>query len=184
MIIRVEPAEIEAAKTNPQVLAQIFERFWEPILNYLLKRTADAATAKDLTQETFIKAFTHLKTFKPNNEYSFAVWLYRIAVNEANQRFRFLKRKRELPIEDEKLKESLDAEIKDAEKEFEQHEDFLKIHAHLKRLNKNYQTVVTLYYFEDMTLEMIAQVLHKNSNTIRTWHSRALKKLRLFLSET
>jgi RNA polymerase sigma-70 factor (ECF subfamily) len=182
-MIRIEIAHIEAAKSDHIVLSQLFERFWDPVFRYLIQKTADVDRAKDLTQETFLKAYRNFSKFRPQNEFSFVAWLYRIATNEANQHFRFLSRHPELHTNNEQLENILQDELRIAKNEFKKYDAFLEIHKYLKKLRSRYQTVLTLHYFEEFSFEEIADILMKNPNTIRTWHRRAIKNLQRLMEK-
>ena len=127
-----------------------------------------------------MKAYRSFGNFTPHHEFSFAAWLYRIATNEANQRFRLPGWRKEFRMDD--LGErALEGELLHAKDELKTHEAFFEIHRYLKKLRSRYQTVLTLHYFEGLPLEEIARVLKENPNTIRTWHRRALQELRRYI---
>ncbi len=58
----------------------------------LYRLTEDPEEARDLTQETFLQAFRHLGNFRGDAD--LRTWLYRIAVNQARNRWRWWKRRR------------------------------------------------------------------------------------------
>ena len=58
----------------------------------LFRITQDAEEAGDLTQETFLSAFKAIKKFR--GESDLKTWLFRIAINESRNRFRWWKRRR------------------------------------------------------------------------------------------
>lgn len=53
----------------------------------------------------------------------------------------------------------------------------------LERLTEKERTVLTLRYFEDCTLEEIAQITGENLNTVKARLYRSLKKLRLGMEQ-
>src|ERR1043166_787436 len=58
----------------------------------LYRLTEDPEEARDLTQETFLQAFRHLASFRGDAD--LRTWLYRIAVNQARNRWRWWRRRR------------------------------------------------------------------------------------------
>ena len=60
---------------------RLVETYSAPIYRLALKILGDQQDAEDVLQETFIKAYRHLKEFEGRS--SFSTWLYRIASNEA-----------------------------------------------------------------------------------------------------
>lgn len=79
------PDEIEvdliqrAARGDRQAFTSLFERYFQSVYNYALSLSNDPATAEDLTQESFIKAHTHLSDFKP--PWNFRSWIFRMTRN-------------------------------------------------------------------------------------------------------
>lgn len=68
---------------NNDAFAEIVEHYQVPINRYLYRMTGDNEVAKDLTQDTFVKAYKGI--FKTDSNISFKAWLYRIATNNAFQ---------------------------------------------------------------------------------------------------
>src|SRR5437762_3606790 len=58
----------------------------------LYRLTADAEEARDLTQETFLRAFQSIDRFRGDS--SLKTWIYRIAINQARNRWRWWRRRR------------------------------------------------------------------------------------------
>ena len=59
----------------------LMDRHRQAIFHIILKIVRDGESAADLVQETFMKAFASLATYR--SEYKFSTWLYRIAANTA-----------------------------------------------------------------------------------------------------
>ena len=62
------------------------------VYGVLYRLTSDAEEARDLTQDTFLRAFQSVGSFR--GEADIKTWLYRIALNLARNRWRWWKRKR------------------------------------------------------------------------------------------
>jgi len=63
----------------------------------LHRLTSDAEEARDLTQETFLRAFQSIDRFR--GDASLKTWIYRIAINQARNRWRWWRRrKREVTV--------------------------------------------------------------------------------------
>src|SRR5712691_389492 len=58
----------------------------------LYRLTSDAEEARDLTQETFLRAFQNISHFR--GDANVKTWLYRIAINQARNRWRWWRRRR------------------------------------------------------------------------------------------
>src|SRR5450759_5401955 len=73
---------LEALKVGDRAeFSRLVEAYSAPIYRLALKILGDQQDAEDVLQETFIKAYRHLKEFEGRS--SFSTWLYRIASNEA-----------------------------------------------------------------------------------------------------
>ena len=75
--------EVLAVQSVPVVeqetFEEIFDRFERPIYNYVLRLMGNAEDARDLPQESFLKAFSALP--KMPSDLAVGPWLYRIATN-------------------------------------------------------------------------------------------------------
>ena len=79
-------------------ISELYQRHSQRGYNLALRMTGDPWDAADATQEAFIKAFSHLSSFK--GEARFSTWLHRIVVNSVRDHMR---RRRPDPVEDEVL---------------------------------------------------------------------------------
>lgn len=141
--------------------------------NYINSIVNNFAVAEDLTEETFVKLL--IKRPKNKGTASFKTWLYTIARNTALDWLRKNPRGREIPIDETlNIKEEEDAflqlYIKDDEKK--------AIHSALNSINSNYKNILTLFYFEDFTIEEIAKILKKPKKSVSVLLSRAKKALK------
>lgn len=123
--------------------------------------------ALDAIQETAYNAFLALGKLR-NPEY-FSTWLFRILICEC---YRLLsKRDQVIPYEESELLKRLDR------KQDEEIESF-HLNEALSRLNSSYQTSIILFYYHDLSIEDISQVMEKPVGTVKTNLRRARKKLK------
>ena len=74
-----------AQRGDRDAFTVVIKHYWERLYRWLYHLTHHLHTAEDLAQETFLKAFAHLSTFRRGS--NFQAWLYRIAFNAfLNQR--------------------------------------------------------------------------------------------------
>src|SRR5262245_11170511 len=74
-----------AQEGDRRAFAALVDRYWDRLYRWLYHLTHDCHAAEDLTQETFLKAFAALDSFRAGT--NFRAWLFRIAHNSfANQR--------------------------------------------------------------------------------------------------
>ncbi|MDD3726039.1 MAG: RNA polymerase sigma factor [Candidatus Ratteibacteria bacterium] len=127
-----------------------------------LKNTAFALCPEedeDLLQETYLAAFKSIRRFRGNS--SFYTWIYRIMLNRAYKKFKKNRYKRMLikrigQIIPADNVSPPDPDIKEV------------VRAGVLNLPLHYKEVITLYYFEEMTVEEIARYLNINTGTVKS----------------
>lgn len=62
-----------------EALEELFRRFSRPLYQFIYRQLPNEQTAADLVQETFLRVFTHRKSYRPTARFSY--WIYRIARN-------------------------------------------------------------------------------------------------------
>jgi len=82
-ILEQERLAIEAAKSDKRHFAVLYDRYFNQIFLFILKKTGNESLTSDLTSQVFFKAMTKLDTYK-HMGYPFSSWLYRIAINEVS----------------------------------------------------------------------------------------------------
>lgn len=153
----------------------------------LYRLTEDPEEARDLTQETFLQAFRHLANFRGDAD--LRTWLYRIAVNQARNRWRWWKRRRrdrtvslDAPARegsDAPLSAALEGEPSaDPEQQTLSRERASALHAALKSLSRPYREVVVLRDIEGLSYEEVAAALDLNVGTVKSRLSRGRNELR------
>lgn len=187
MSLENEQKLISKAQKDSTDFEPIFEKYYDKILQYVLRRTANVQIAEDITSETFLKALKNLWQFQWQG-IPFSAWLYRIASNELKRYFRY-PQKRHYSLDNllqKNILEPLDSndfreEIRQAEDELKQHRDFLLIQEGIKQLHVSYQEVISLRFFEGKKIKEIAKILKKREGTVKSLLSRGITKLKTLL---
>ncbi len=171
--------------------AAAFDRLIEersPDVYALLYRlTEDAEEARDLTQETFLQAFRHLPGFRGDAD--LRTWLYRIAVNQARNRWRWWKRRRrdrtvslDAPA-GAGLETPLGSTLRD-ESEAGPEELALRrerermLFGALRALTRPYREVIVLRDIEGLSYEEVALAVGISVGTVKSRLSRGRSELR------
>lgn len=182
MTLDEEKKLVKRAKKEPEAFGLLFDAHYQKIFGYVLRRTADIDSAKDVVSETFLKALKNLWQFKWQGV-SFSSWLYRIAANETVNYYRHKKPTISLSaISSPVDKSDLLEEITRAQEKLKEHQDFLKLQKEIMLLPLKYQEVLTLRFFEQKQLKEIAEILGKKEGTIKSLLHRGLAKLRVKLN--
>ena len=153
----------------------------------LYRLTEDPEEARDLTQETFLQAFRHLASFRGDAD--LRTWLYRIAVNQARNRWRWWKRRRRdrTVSLDAPVSEEIDSplsgglagdEALDPERQALARERELALHTALKSLSRPYREVIVLRDIEGLSYEEVAATLDLNVGTVKSRLNRGRTELR------
>ena len=189
MDLSEEKKIVERAKNDPKVFGLLYDKYYQPIFGYILRRTASIELAKDITSETFLKALKKLWQFRWQNV-PFSAWLYRIANNEIANYFR---KNKKHPISLDELLEKRgfepatscnpEKEFLKAQEELKKYQDFLKIQEKIANLPIKYQEVIALRFFEKKKIKEIAQILGKKEGTVKSLLWRGLEKLREIVKE-
>ena len=80
---------IEQAKSDPDAFGELYERYYNRILNYIYRRMPDVKIAEELTSNTFYNVLRALPKYRQKR--SFHAWIYRIATNEVKMYLRSTK---------------------------------------------------------------------------------------------
>lgn len=159
-------------KTKKDVIEQIILEKYNQYYRLAYSYVHNEADACDIVQNGAYRAIQRSHTL---NKLEFAgTWVYRIMLNEC---FRYLKQPRLLSYE-----------LIQAEQETNvgyQEDTYANVDLQraLDALPNKDKAIVILKYFEDKTLEEIAQILDENVNTIKSRLYRSMKKLRGTLSD-
>ena len=138
---------ISGALNDRESYAQIVNLYYKETSNYIYKRTFDKEVAKDLTQETFLRALKYLPSFKGKS--SFIFWLLKIATNLINNYYKKEIRSAKL------LKNYSKIELNNGLMPIDSN-DCMFILDYIKKLSITQQTVITLIFFENKDLQEVA----------------------------
>jgi RNA polymerase sigma-70 factor (ECF subfamily) len=133
--------------------------------------------AEDILQETFILVYSHIATFK--GESRLYTWLYRIATNECNRHFR----KKDFRLNREELLSDATAELAVGPELESSDEIVMKFQRAIQQLPNKQRIVFNLRYYDELSYEDIAQILHTSVGTLRTSYHFAFEKIKKYLSD-
>lgn len=151
----------------------------------LYRLTEDAEEARDLTQETFLRAFQSIDRFRGDADLK--TWLYRIAINQARNRWRWWRRRRRsetLSLDashgesEQPLSAILRASGLDPEQETLAREREAVLRRALMSVSSNFREVLVLRDVEGMSYDEIALALDISIGTVKSRLSRARTELR------
>ncbi|TMP97284.1 MAG: sigma-70 family RNA polymerase sigma factor, partial [Verrucomicrobia bacterium] len=149
--------------------------------------TANHEDANDLAQETFIKAYQALKSFKGDS--SFFTWVYRIAINKTINFLKQRKNKTHMSLNDLDFNAEHDADLvaliseKTPRREVNLIELQEKLNAAMQKLSEVHRLVVTLHDVQGLSHEEISRIMECNTGTVRSRLFYARQQLQAYLSD-
>ena len=152
----------------------IIDKYKDLAFNIALKITKNEQDSEEIVQDSFVKAFKGLNNFK--NESQFSTWFYRIVYNTAISSIRH---KKHIAIEiDDKLTATLENnQIEGAIKNLDEYDRKLLINEALAKLNAIDYTILSLYYYEDLSLKEISKIVEMEKSYLKVLLQRARLKL-------
>ena len=143
--------------------------------------------AEDIVQEGYVRAFTHLDSFRGDS--TLATWLSRIVINEALGRLRKRRRTTEIPISDEQNSQAkiiqfpLNASTDDPERTMAQRQILQLVEQATDTLPDIYRCVFVARVIEGLSIEETADLLGVRPETVKTRLHRARNLVRKQLDE-
>jgi len=180
LVRRVKRGDLEAYD-------DLVRRYQERIYATIYHMTAHHEDANDLAQETFIKAFNALGSFKGDS--GFFTWLYRIAVNRTLNYLKQRKTRNHLSLNDVDFQAEHDpawvalVSEKTPRREASLHELQENLNIALQKLSEDHRMVVTLHDIQGMPHEEIARIMDCNAGTVRSRLFYARQQLQAYLSD-
>jgi len=158
---------------------------WErPIYNLALRYLGSEEDATEVCQEVFVRAYTHLKEFR--GEAQFSTWLYRIAVNCCHNIVRRRKRNREVSLDTIRAlgtAKITQPETGQAEEEYQRAQLLTRVAEALQMLPEEQRIVVELRILHDRPVEEVSEILGIPPGTVKSRLFYALRKLRDYLKD-
>lgn len=169
-----ERALVERARArDTEAFRVLVEQHRDRAYGLALRMIRSAPDAEEVAQDAFVRAWLGLPRFR--FESSFSTWLYRIVARRAIDRIATLTTRRRRESALDAAGEQLAA---DPGSGVEQHSRSRRLETLVAALPETQRAVVTLFYFEDCSVERVAQVLGLPTGTVKTHLSRARAALR------
>jgi len=180
LVRRVRRGDLEAYD-------ELVRRYQERIYATVYHMTSNHEDANDLAQESFIKAFQALKTFKGGS--SFYTWLYRIAVNKTINFLKQRKNRIHMSLNDLDFNAEHDPDLvafvsdKTPRREAGLAELQEKLNAAMLKLSEPHRLVVVLHDVQGLSHDEIAKIMDCNIGTVRSRLFYARQQLQGYLSD-
>jgi RNA polymerase sigma-70 factor (ECF subfamily) len=170
----------KAKQGNLYSFELLVKRYQKNIYRLAFRMTKDHDSADDIAQETFVKAFTSIGSFK--EEYKFYPWISRICVNLS---INYLKRKKFTITESELSPQKLEDKeaITDPMNQMIRDELMDRINSSINQLPPPFKAVLILKVYEELSYEQIAKTLNISVGTVMSRLFRARERLQKSLKD-
>jgi len=158
----------------------LVERYKDAVQNLAYRMLSNAAEAEDVTQETFVRAYTQLATYKPAHKFS--TWLLSIASHLAIDQLR-RRRFLALPLEDVPFLDWIADVGTSPEQSALEGEQQDEVQTYLQRLPGKYRAVIVLRYCYDFSYEEIARTLNLTPALVKARLHRARELLARYMKQ-
>ena len=161
-----------------EVVVRLMDTYGEDVYKLAFLYMRNQQSAEDVHQEVFYKVMKSYHKFK--HESSEKTWLFRITINTCKD---MLKQSwfRRVSIFDseEKFQKGYELPVNMEEKETNQ-----GLYELILKMPSRYREVILLYYYEDLTYEEVANILHIPQGTVQSRLSRGRQKLKKMMEES
>jgi len=165
-----------AKKGDHAAYGELVEMYQQRIYYSVIRIALNHDDANDIVQESFVKAFRNIDTFKEG--YRFYTWLYRIAINTALNHVQ-QKRHKEHSLNDLTENRGFNPETdRDLEGDIEQSEMLQNVKKALEYVPADMRTVFVLRVYKDMSYQEIADTLNISIGTVMSRLHRARNTLK------
>lgn len=176
-----KPNNANSAKQQTPVLPQEVTdevvRYYSPMVYRIaLTKTQSSHDADDIFQEVFMKLCMNTKPFETEEHRK--AWLIKVTVNCCNSHFTAPWRRNVDSLEDAVLSQIPDETTEECDLG-----DGPDVYAQVLKLPQNMREVILLYYYEEMSIREISQVLQTSEVNVKKRLSRARQKLKMELAD-
>ena len=171
--VRIEETGlVQRAKQDPAAFGELYDRYFSQIYRFVYSRVRDQTAAEDVTSEVFMKALRGIGRYQDTGR-PFSAWLYQIAVNAVNDRYRSLR-----PTEDIDSQIAISTGGPSLDEIAIQNEEVRRIWILVETLPGPQRTAMVLKFQEDMKIDDIAAVMGKSPGAVKLLIHRGVTRLR------
>lgn len=168
---------IEGNLNDFSILVNQYKDFVFTLAYKMLKNKEEA---EEVSQDAFIKIFKSLNKFKGDSKFS--TWIYKITFNTCLDKLKNSKKDYSVVSIDDFNEHQVKA-IQNIMEIFDEKERNQKIQECIQLLPSEEAFLLTLYYFDDQSMEEIAKVIDCNANNVKIKLYRIRKKLTSILRD-
>lgn len=161
LMLRVRNDEVETLST-------LFERHHVALFNFFYRMSGDNAGSEDLVQDVFYRVLKYRRSYKPGT--SFRTWMYQVARNARNDRFR--KQRGEVDLDEAPVATVLPIDS------VEQAQQLSRLKCALMQLPEEKRELLLLTRYQGLKYEEVARLLQCEVGAVKVRVHRALQELK------
>ncbi|WP_096199993.1 RNA polymerase sigma factor SigY [Bacillus sp. FJAT-45350] len=161
----------KALDGDDDAFAQLFHRYYSFLYKYLVKLTLDEELSGDIAQETMLKCYTHLSTYKAEGKFS--TWMISIASKHYIDLLRRKKRERKWL---DQIKHTLSRQM--SWQATIQGMEWSDVFSDFNQLEADVRVPILLHHYYGYTYEEISKIIGIKEGTVKSRVHNGLKKLR------
>jgi RNA polymerase sigma-70 factor (ECF subfamily) len=170
----------QALAGNQKAFTKLVEAYQTPIYNLAYRMLGDPAEAEDAAQETFLRAYTRLHTFKLDKKFS--SWILSIASHYCIDCLR-KRRTSQVPLEDLLAQQVFSDPHEGPERRTLNRREREMVHMLMETLPEHYRAVLVLRYWHELSYKEMAEVLDTTQSAIKSRLHRARRLLAKHITE-
>lgn len=171
---------LKAKAGDSGAYGQLVRKYQNKVLYLAFDLCSNYDDAKDVAQDTFVRAFEKIHQFQERSQFS--TWLYRIAVNLSMDLHRKRQNRQHRSLQDHEFdidkKQMMTSDVETPLTLVEKNEQRVQIDRALNCLSPNQRTATVLKYFHQMNSREISGIMGCSEGTVRNHIFRALKNLK------
>ena len=165
---------------NSNAFANLVDNYKNMVFSLAFKMTKNREEAEEVSQDTFIKAYKNLKSFKGDSKFS--TWLYRIAYHACLDNLKKNK-KHNTSFEINEVTFNQIKSVEDTLQTIERKERAQILDDCLLQLQDDERSLIWMFYYEELSLKEIIEVTSMSEANIKVKLHRARKKLLTIVKE-
>lgn len=168
----------QVIKGDTAAFAEIVRHYKDLVFTIAFRILKNAEEAEEVAQDSFLKAFRNLSTFR--NEAKFSTWLFRIAYNGALSQHR-KKRYDHVSTED---RQAIQVSFEDSSNGFQNlktEQRKVYIGKAMESLSAEEASLVQFFYYSELSIKEIAEITSLDESNIKVKLHRARKRLHIAL---
>jgi len=159
---------------DSNAFAFLIERYKDMVFTLAIKMTKSREDAEEVSQDSFIKAYTYLPKFKGDSKFS--TWLYKISYNTCLDSIKKNAYQRN-NVEIDEITENQIGSIETVLDGIEKEERAAVINNCLEHLQEDEKAILVFFYFKELSLKEIVEITSMRETNVKVKLHRARKKL-------